>query len=328
MTAANGDFSKLNIDAADMKNITATATANVEAKVSGGNITLTGDQQKAVTVAIQAQVAENINRAGGASSITLSSSNQAKLDSMEASFTTTAQGEVAKMKDELTNIVDSEYTPEKIESMRQEIKNSATVKIVSGPDKGQTKQIKLSDESVEKTLQAKISREKADKMQKLVGEKIDAITNQLRDKAHNDLVTQQCVDDFINSGGRDGIVKNILIKNEETELVKQHLIDKEVVKGATNELIRQKTPEIKTTLMQKAVYEELQAGLQSNDEYLEGLLSGDYTDKLDGSHSSIYSSTYAANKETSNNGVKTKNAEDLAWDKIKKAVLDKDKEKK
>ena len=59
--------------------------------------------------------------------------------------------------------------------------------------------------------------------------------------------------------------------------------------------------------------------------YEEGRIRGDHTNNADGSLDQVYSAEYAQNEKISNDGVKTKSAEDLAWDKIKKAVLDKDK---
>lgn len=59
--------------------------------------------------------------------------------------------------------------------------------------------------------------------------------------------------------------------------------------------------------------------------YEEGRIRGDHTNNADGSLDQVYNAEYAQNEKISNDGVKTKSAEDLAWDKIKKAVLDKDK---
>lgn len=59
--------------------------------------------------------------------------------------------------------------------------------------------------------------------------------------------------------------------------------------------------------------------------YEEGRIRGDHTNNADGSLDQVYNAEYVQNETISNDGVKTKSAEDLAWDKIKKAVLDKDK---
>lgn len=59
--------------------------------------------------------------------------------------------------------------------------------------------------------------------------------------------------------------------------------------------------------------------------YEEGRIRGDHTNNADGSLDQVYNAEYVQNEKISNDGVKTKSAEDLAWDKIKKAVLDKDK---
>ena len=59
--------------------------------------------------------------------------------------------------------------------------------------------------------------------------------------------------------------------------------------------------------------------------YEEGRIRGNHTKNADGSLDQVYNAEYAQNEKIINDGVKTKSAEDLAWDKIKKAVLDKDK---
>lgn len=61
--------------------------------------------------------------------------------------------------------------------------------------------------------------------------------------------------------------------------------------------------------------------------YEEGRIRGDHTNNSDGSFDQVYNAEYATNEKISTGGVKTKSAEDLAWDKIKKAVLDQDKKK-
>ena len=57
----------------------------------------------------------------------------------------------------------------------------------------------------------------------------------------------------------------------------------------------------------------------------EGRITGIHTNDKDGKLDKVYNAEYAQNEKISNDGVKTKSAEDLAWDKIKKAVLDKEK---
>lgn len=59
--------------------------------------------------------------------------------------------------------------------------------------------------------------------------------------------------------------------------------------------------------------------------YEEGRIRGEHTNNTDGTLDQVYNSEYATNEKIINDGVKAKSAEDLAWDKIKKAVLDKDK---
>ena len=57
----------------------------------------------------------------------------------------------------------------------------------------------------------------------------------------------------------------------------------------------------------------------------EGRITGIHTNDKDGKIDKVYNAEYAQNERTSKGDIKTKSPEELAWDKIKKAVLDKDK---
>ena len=96
-------------------------------------------------------------------------------------------------------------------------------------------------------------------------------------------------------------------------------------KDLETDMFNAKIGEVETRTMaeaKEAAANKITEGIMN---YEEGRIRGDHTNNADGSLDKVYNAEYATNETISNDGVKTKSAEDLAWDKIKKAVLDKDK---
>lgn len=109
------------------------------------------------------------------------------------------------------------------------------------------------------------------------------------------------------------------------EVVQEHMMNEEYKKQVSSHLYGEKHDEVKHSVMEEAKIAAANKVTEGVMNYEEGRIRGDHTNNADGSLDTVYNAEYAQNEKISNDGVKTKSAEDLAWDKIKKAVLDKDK---
>lgn len=310
MASVKGDISKLNIDSSSMGKINATAVANVDAQITAaggvGNITLTADQQANVNSAIQTQVTETIAKAGGSEKIALDATSQ-------ATFAATEQTMKASATSEVESRLSAEFTQADETKIRNEIYSKSTV------DEGGIIR-NLSPQELKAKADQAVADAKADKRQKIVGEVFDKFNDEIA-KVRDNLVQKQVA----NACNKDEITRTVLIQEQQTEGARQFVYDQQLRAGVEEQLYRDNYDNVERKVMIEA--NEAAANIIAKGvlKHEEGRITGIHTNDKDGKLDKVYNAEYAQNEKISNDGVKTKSAEDLAWDKIKKAVLDKDK---
>ena len=310
MASVKGDISKLNIDSSSMEKINATAVANVDTQITAaggvGNITLTADQQANVNSAIQTQVTETIAKAGGSEKIALDATNQ-------ATFAATEQTMKASATSEVESRLSAEFTQADETKIRNEIYSKSTV------DEGGIIR-NLSPQELKAKADQAVADAKADKRQQIAGEVFDKL-NESMAKVRDNLVQKQVA----NACNKDEITRTVLIQEQQTEGARQFVYDQQLRAGVEEQLYRDNYDNVERKVMteaNEAAANKIAEGVMN---YEEGRIRGNHTSNADGSLDQVYNAEYVQNEKISNDGVKTKSAEDLAWDKIKKAVLDKDK---
>ena len=311
MASVKGDISKLNIDASSMGKINATAVANVEAQINNaggiGNITLTAEQQASVNATLQAKVAEAITKAGGTSNIALDATSQATLATTEQAMKNNANSEIeARLNNEFTSADEAK--------IRNEIYSNSTV------DEGGIIRT-LSPQELKERADKAVTQAKEDKRQEITGEVFDKLNDSIA-KVRDGLVKKQVAGNY-----KDEATKAILINEQTTKEAEKFIYDQEYKASVEEHLYKQKYNDVENKLMIEATDAAISKMSEVVMNYEEGRIKGDYTNNKDGSLDSVYNAEYVQNEKISTGGVKTKSAEDLAWDKIKKAVLDQDKKK-
>jgi len=310
MASVKGDISKLNIDSSSMGKINATAVANVDTQITAaggvGNITLTADQQANVNSAIQTQVTETIAKAGGSEKIALDATNQ-------ATFAATEQTMKASATSEVESRLSAEFTQADETKIRNEIYSKSTV------DEGGIIR-NLSPQELKAKADQAVADAKADKRQKIVGEVFDKFNDEIA-KVRDNLVQKQVA----NACNKDEITRNVLIQQQQTEGARQFVYDQQLRAGVEEQLYRDNYDNVERKVMieaNEAAANIITAGVLKHEE---GRITGIHTNDKDGKIDKVYNAEYAQNERTSKGDIKTKSPEELAWDKIKKAVLDKDK---
>ena len=310
MASVKGDISKLNIDSSSMGKINATAVANVDAQITAaggvGNITLTADQQANVNSAIKKQVTETIAKAGGAEKIVLDAANQ-------ATFAATEQTMKASATSEVESRLSAEFTQADEAKIRNEIYSKSTV------DEGGIIR-NLSPQELKAKADQAVADAKADKRQQIAGEVFDKLNESIA-KVRDNLVQKQVA----NACNKDEITRTVLIQEQQTEGARQFVYDQQLRAGVEEQLYRDNYDNVERKVMIEANEAAANKITEGVLKYEEGRITGEHTNDKDGEVDKVYNAEYAQNEKISNDGVKTKSAEDLAWDKIKKAVLDKDK---
>ena len=161
---------------------------------------------------------------------------------------------------------------------------------------------------------------KADKRQKIVGEVFDKFNDEIA-KVRDNLVQKQVA----NACNKDEITRNVLIQQQQTEGARQFVYDQQLRAGVEEQLYRDNYDNVERKVMieaNEAAANIITAGVLKHEE---GRITGIHTNDKDGKIDKVYNAEYAQNERTSKGDIKTKSPEELAWDKIKKAVLDKDK---
>ena len=310
IASVKGDISKLNIDSSSMEKINATAVANVDAQITAaggvGNITLTADQQANVNSAIKKQVTETIAKAGGAEKIVLDAANQ-------ATFAATEQTMKASATSEVESRLSAEFTQADEAKIRNEIYSKSTV------DEGGIIR-NLSPQELKAKADQAVADAKADKRQQIAGEVFDKLNESIA-KVRDNLVQKQVA----NACNKDEITRTVLIQEQQTEGARQFVYDQQLRAGVEEQLYRDNYDNVESKVMIEANEAAANKITEGVLKYEEGRITGEHTNDKDGEIDKVYNAEYAQNEKISNDGVKTKSAEDLAWDKIKKAVLDKDK---
>ena len=317
--ASGGDLSKLNISEDTAKKITADASNKINETIeaAGGinNVAFTTEQKKAINARIDSKVNDKISASGGLNNISLNSANQAKFDSMNSTFIDTANSKV----DERLN---NEFTSVDEARIRNEIMSNPPTEIGGVA-------VNLSPKEIKEYADKKVAQAKAVKRQQIVGEIFDKVFNDEKTKAYESLVKDQ-VKSSLNKDEIENVMKETLVAEESSKEIKKHLLTETYKEEATKYLTEQylngeKYKEVETRMMQEATTKALEDVRNATSEYIEGKLNGTYSDNVDGSKDKLYNEEYVQNEKIHSNGVKTKSAEDIAFENIKKWVKEQEK---
>lgn len=319
IATAGGDVSKINIPADSMKKINATVNAKVDGMIAaaGGinKITFNPDQREAINVGINAKINDKVTAAGGINNIKLDATNQAKFNAMNTTF-------IAKANQKVDERLNAEFTPIDETKMINDILNNPPTEIGGVA-------VNLSPKELQEYASKKVAQAKADKRQQIVGEIFDKVYNDEKSKSYDSLAREQ-IKNNLSDSEIEATMKDVLIKNESNAEIEKHLLDEAYKEEATKYLSEQylngeKYKEVETRMMQEATTKALEQVRNATSEYIEGKLNGTFSDNNDGSRDTSYNEEYVQNEKIHSNGVKTKSAEDIAFENIKKWVKEQEK---
>lgn len=317
--AAGGDLSKINIPTESMKKITATVNAKVDGMIAaaGGisKVTFNADQREAINVGINAKINDKISAAGGINNIKLDAINQAKFNAMDTTF-------IAKANQKVEERLNAEFTPADEAKMINDIMSNPPTEIGGVA-------VDLSPKELKEYASKKVAQAKADKRQEIVGEIFDKVYNDEKAKSYDSLAREQ-IKNNLSDSEIEATMKDALIKSESNTEIEKHLLNEAYKEEATKYLSEQylngeKYKEVETRMMQEATSKALEQLRNATSEYIEGKLNGTFSDNNDGSRDSSYNEEYVQNEKIHSNGVKTKSAEDIAFENIKKWVKEQEK---
>ena len=312
--AAGGDLSKINIPAESMNKINATVNAKVDGMIAsaGGisKVTFNADQREAINVGINAKINDKITAAGGINNIKLDATNQAKFNAMDTTF-------IAKANQKVEERLNAEFTPADETKMINDIMSNPPTEIGGVA-------VNLSPKELKEYASKKVAQAKADKRQEIVGEIFDKVYNDEKAKSYDSLAKEQ-IKNNLSDSEIEATMKDVLIKNESNAEIERHLLNEAYKEEATKYLSEQylngeKYKEVETRMMQEATTKALEQVRNATSEYIEGKLNGTYSDNVDGSKDKLYNEEYVQNEKIHSNGVKTKSAEDIVFENIKKWV--------
>lgn len=308
LAGINGDFSKLNIDESAMKNLNAQIQSEVQKTITsaGGidKITFNPNVESQIKAKIDGNINAMVASLGGSANVKLTGANQLKLDNMKASFVTNANSQLNAM-------VDNTFTPDVIDNIRTQVRND--------PNNAGLDTSKLED-----LVKDKVKQEKQVKFNELKEAYFDKFINEQEGKARDTLVNEQMKDTYGKSE-RDKIITEILNKNAETRVISNYLNNEEYAKEVEKHLIEEYKPKVTDALMDQTIKAE-EADIKAKiKEFNVGLLDGTYTTDIEGKLDKKFNAEYKNNAELIDKGVKTKSAEDLAFDRIKEMLKNQDK---
>lgn len=308
LNSVNGDVSKLDLTDDQKKEINSRLSTAVNGQITaaGGiaNISLTTDQMNLVDSKVNTALNAKINEVGGISNITLNSEKQAIFDSKQSIYEQQANSRIQTM-------VDQSFTTADEDRIRQEVLNGDSGIVFS------------SSSDVEQVVKDRIKREKQNKFQEFTEKFFDGFVGEEKSKEHDILAVEQMREEHGDSF-KEKATKEVIAESLVGSTIKDYLFETEYQKAVETQLYGDKYKEIDQDLMNKAEKEAMNGLADKVEEYLIGCADGTYSDEKDGKRDKKYNARFKANRDYSNMNIKTKSAEDLAWEKIKKTVLSQD----
>lgn len=304
LTQVNGDVSKLDLTDDQKKEINSRLSTAVNGLITaaGGieNISLTTGQMNLVDSKVNTALNAKINEAGGISNITLSSEKQAILNSKQSIYEKEANSRIQTM-------VDQSFTTADEDRIRQEVLNGDSGIVFS------------SSSDVEQAVKDRIKREKQNKFQEFTEKFFDSFVGEEKSKEHDVLAVEQMREEH-GDIFKERATKEVLAEPLVDSTIKDYLFEEEYQKEVEGEFSKK----IEKDMLDKAKKDAIDGLTDKVEEYFVGCAEGTYSDEKDGKRDKKYNARFKANRDYADANIKTKSAEDLAWEKIKKTVLSQD----
>lgn len=304
LNQVHGDVSKLDLTDDQKKEINSRLSTAVNGQITaaGGiaNISLTTDQMNLVDSKVKTALNSKITEAGGVSNITLSSEKQAILDSKQSVYEQNANSRIQTM-------VDQSFTTADEDRIRQEVLSGNSGIVFS------------SSSDVEQAVKDRIKREKQNKFQEFTEKFFDSFVGEEKSKEHDVLAVEQMREEH-GDIFKERATKEVLAEPLVDSTIKDYLFEEEYQKEVEDEFSKK----IEKDMLDKAKKDAMDGLTDKVEEYFVGCADGTYSDEKDGKRDKKYNARFKAIRDYSNANIKTKSAEDLAWEKIKKTVLSQD----
>lgn len=304
LNQVHGDVSKLDLTDDQKKEINSRLSTAVNGQITaaGGiaNISLTTDQMNLVDSKVKTALNSKITEAGGVSNITLSSEKQAILDSKQSVYEQHANSRIQTM-------VDQSFTTADEDRIRQEVLSGNSGIVFS------------SSSDVEQAVKDRIKREKQNKFQEFTEKFFDSFVGEEKSKEHDVLAVEQMREEH-GDIFKERATKEVLAEPLVDSTIKDYLFEEEYQKEVEDEFSKK----IEKDMLDKAKKDAMDGLTDKVEEYFVGCAEGTYSDEKDGKRDKKYNARFKSNRDYANANIKTKSAEDLAWEKIKKTVLSQD----
>ena len=338
------DYINQNAEFAENSQIYKKAWTAVEAERSAKGITYSDEERKAKINEKLSQISATTSNANEKRAIDSYLSRESVISEYNSSVLTGNKDALAKVDAEADmktkKIVEQEIKDKGLENVitdatkKAELKNNAIIEVskqISAVG-GDLSKITFSDEAkaqIQKNIKAKAEIE----IQNKGGINNISLSQTAETELKNQLLSITQANPNLQSSDisqieqklRTEAVTKQVEQSVTQEVVQKQMMDEEYKKQVSSHLYEEKKDDVRNSVREEAKIAAANKIAEGVMNYEEGRIRGNHTNNADGSLDQVYNAEYAQNEKISNDGVKTKSAEDLAWDKIKKAVLDKDK---
>lgn len=338
------DYINQNAEFAANSQIYDKASKAVEAERSAKGITYSDEERKAKINEKLSQISATTSNANEKRAIDSYLSRESVISEYNSSVLTGNKDALAKVDAEADmktkKIVEQEIKDKGLENVitdatkKAELKNNAIIEVskqISAVG-GDLSKITFSDEAkaqIQKNIKAKAEIE----IQNKGGINNISLSQTAETELKNQLLSITQANPNLQSSDisqieqklRTEAVTKQVEQSVTQEVVQKQMMDEEYKKQVSSHLYEEKKDDVRNSVREEAKIAAANKIAEGVMNYEEGRIRGNHTNNADGSLDQVYNAEYAQNEKISNDGVKTKSAEDLAWDKIKKAVLDKDK---
>lgn len=338
------DYINQNAEFAENSQIYKKAWTAVEAERSAKGITYSPEEYKAKINEKLSQISATTSNANEKRAIDSYLSRESVISDYQSSVLTGNKDALAKVDAEADmktkKIVEQEIKDKGLENVitdatkKAELKNNAIIEVskqISAVG-GDLSKITFSDEAkaqIQKNIKAKAEIE----IQNKGGINNISLSQTAETELKNQLLSITQANPNLQSSDisqieqklRTEAVTKQVEQSVTQEVVQKQMMDEEYKKQVSSHLYEEKKDDVRNSVREEAKIAAANKIAEGVMNYEEGRIRGNHTKNADGSLDQVYNAEYAQNEKISNDGVKTKSAEDLAWDKIKKAVLDKDK---
>ena len=208
-------------------------------------------------------------------------------------------------------MVDQSFTTADEDRIRQEVLSGNSGIVFS------------SSSDVEQAVKDRIKREKQNKFQEFTEKFFDSLVSEEKSKEHDVLAVEQMREEH-GDIFKERATREVLAEPLIDSTIKDLLFEEEYQKEVEGEFSKK----IEKNMLDKANKEAMDELTENIEEYEVGCAEGTYSDDLTGNLDKKYNARFKSNREYSSANIKTKSAEDIAWDKIKQTVLGGDKKDK